>query len=229
MLADDEGVDAAGTDGKVCAQLAAETRGVEGCAGADDAVGGETGELCGSVREDVGGIGGDDEDGVRCRGSDARDDGGEESIVRLDELEAGLAWLLVDAGGDDDESCVGAVFVVAGADAGVGEVGGVADVCGLALGAATVNVDEDDVGGETAEEDRVRCRCADGAGADDDDLDGLSGVRGGVVGGVQGVLTLEMASVATWTSGVVDILSRCRGGLTGFRGCSVEGVRGRGG
>jgi hypothetical protein len=52
-------------------------------------------------------------------------------------------------------------------------------------------------------------------------------VLGGGVGGVHGVLTLEIASVATWTSGVVDILKMCCGGFDRVQGLTFRQFRGR--
>ncbi len=70
----------------------------------------------------------------------------------------------------------GAVLVRARADARrPRERDRVRDVHRLALGAVGGGVDEDDLGGQAGQQERVRERGADVAGADDDDLDGGCG------------------------------------------------------
>lgn len=127
----------------------------------------------GSVGEDIDGVGGDDEDRVGSGGGDLRDDGLEQGVVGLYQVETGLPGFLVHSGRDDDGRGVGAVGIAPRADLGLGEVGGVRYVGGLAHGAVLVDVDEDDLGYETGEEQRVGRCCAYGTCADDGDFVGL--------------------------------------------------------
>lgn len=173
MLADDDGVDALRADAQVATELAAEAGRVQGGAGAEDALGREARQARGRRRQHVDGVAGHDEDGVGGGAGDARHRVGHDGQVGLAQLRARVAGLLAAAGREEDGGGAGAVVVSAGADAGEREVRGVAEVPGFAFGPVRVDVDEDDLAGQAAEEERVGGGGADRARTDYDNLGGL--------------------------------------------------------
>ena len=88
-------------------------------------------------------VGHDEQDAPKGPGGDLGDDGVENVHVLADELQAGLARLLVGPGGNDDEGAVGQVVVGPGVHVHGGDIGqAVAEVHGLALRLVPVGVDE---------------------------------------------------------------------------------------
>ena len=147
VLADDDGVDVAAVHPQVLAQQLLEPGGVQHGARAEHPVGGQARHVPRSVGQHVHRVGYDEEDALEVPAADLGDDGFEDGHVFADQVQAGLAGLLIGTGGDDDEAAVGGVVVVAGVDVHGGGVGQtMAQVHGLALGLGAVGVDEDQLG-----------------------------------------------------------------------------------
>ena len=165
-------MDVLSVDVEVVGDEEAEAGGVEIGAGADDAVGGEAGELPGDVGEDVDGVGDDHEDGIAGVAREGRDDLAEECDVAVDEVQAGLAGDLAGAGGDDAEVGAGRHGVVdGGVDLGAGEEGGgVLQVQHLAAELVGLGVHKDQLVRQVLRQDRLRYGHPHVAGADHGDL-----------------------------------------------------------
>ena len=156
--------------------------GVQHRAGAEDLVLGQTGDLLGAVGHHVHRVGHEDEDGV---GSDL-DQLGEDLLHDADggasQLEAGLAGLLLGAGGDGDDVRVAADLGVVGArdGAGGGELDSLSDVEGLSLDLLLDDVLQHNLAGNALGHAGVGEGGADGPGTDDSDFGGAAGTVGGV-------------------------------------------------
>lgn len=161
MLADDEGVHVARAHVEVAAEFTLQPRRVERSARANDSVRREARELRRSMREDVDWVRRDNEQRVWRRSSDAGHNICENRIVGPHKLETRLAWLLVHSRSDDDGCGASAVLVGAGADSGPGEVRGVGEIGRLAISAMRVDVDDDNIRGQTTEQKSVGGRCTD--------------------------------------------------------------------
>ena len=75
-------------------------------------MGGVAGDAEGSIGEHVHRVGHDEQDALKGPGGDLWDDGIQDRHVLADELQPGLARLLVGPGGDHDEGAVAQVVVV---------------------------------------------------------------------------------------------------------------------
>ena len=171
MLADDEGVDVAAVHTQVLAQQELQPGGVQHGAGAEHPVGGIAGDLHGGVGEHVHRVGHDHQHSLKGAGGDLGDDGLEDAHVLVDEVQAGLAGLLVGPGGDDDQGAVGHVLIGAGVDLHGGEVGQtVAQVHGFAFRLVVVGVNEHHLGEQPLLDEAEGDGCAHEAAADDGNL-----------------------------------------------------------
>ena len=171
MLAQNVSVDVLLADGEVLGQAGAEPGGVQNGAGADDPVGGQAGDLAEHVGQDVHRVADQDVDGVGSMADDVGGDALEDVDVGLGQIDAALAGLPGDAGGDDDHVGAFRVAVTAGVDLGLGgEGGGLPDVHGLAQSLLGVDVDEDDLRGNAVDRQGVGDGGANASCADDGDF-----------------------------------------------------------
>jgi hypothetical protein len=162
VLANDIAVDVLRVDVEAIGEEPAEARGVEVGAGADDAVGGQAGELVGDVGERVDGVGDDEQRGVRAVLHELRDDLFEERHVLLHERQPRLALALPRARGDDADVGPGRDGVVrVGHDARAGEERGrVLQVQHLALELLLLHVHERQLVAEVLRQHGLRARHA---------------------------------------------------------------------
>ena len=168
VLADDKGVDIASVDAELTAQQVFQTGGVQHRARADDAGGRESGQPARDGGQQIHRIGDHEQDGLGTDADDLRDDRAQDSRVALEQLDAGLSRLLVDACGDDHQC--GAVQIVIGSvvhAARRGKRGAVADVHRLAVCALAVDIHQHQLGEQTVRREGIGGRRTDAAAADD--------------------------------------------------------------
>ncbi len=107
MLTHDDRVDGAAVHVQVFPQQVAQAGGVQYRARPHHPVGRVAGYAERGVGQHIHGVGHDEQDALKGPGGNLRDDGVENIHVLADELQTGLARLLVGSGGDDDEGAVG--------------------------------------------------------------------------------------------------------------------------
>ena len=110
-------------------------------------MGRQSGQPPGGVGEHIHRIGHDHQDALEIPAGELGNNAFQNRYVLANQVQAGLAGLLVGSGGDDDHGAVGHVVVVSGVDAHGGSVGQtVAQVHGLAFRLLPVGVDEHQLG-----------------------------------------------------------------------------------
>ena len=147
MLAHDEGMDVSAVYLQLPAQELFEAGGVQYRAGADDPFPGVAGELIGGVGQHVHWVRDHQQGPLEIPRGDLGHDAPQDGRIPADQLQAGLAGLLVHPGGNHHQSAVGDVVIAAGGDLHGGAVGeAVAEIKGLPLRFGGVGVDEHQVG-----------------------------------------------------------------------------------
>lgn len=108
MLADNDGMYAAGVNAAEGAELIDEAVRVQQGAGADDLLGREAGQVDGWVGKHINGVGRYYEDGVGSIAGYLGNDILKERVVGLEQADLGLTRLLVDSGGENNDRLLAA-------------------------------------------------------------------------------------------------------------------------
>ena len=147
MLADDEGMDVPAVHLQFLPQELLEPGGVQNGAGANDPLLGEAGEFPGGIGEHVHRVGHNEQDAAEMAGGELVHNLFQDGDVLGDELQPGLAGLLVHPCGDDRQGAAGGVVIGSGGDFHGGPIGhSVAEVHGLPLGLGRIGVQQDQMG-----------------------------------------------------------------------------------
>ena len=111
VLADDEGVDVPAVHPQLLPQQLLQPPGVQHRSRADDPLSGIARQLPGRVGQHVHRVGHDQEDAAEVPGGDLPDHGAQDGDIPADQVQPGLAGLLVGSGGDNDQGAVGDVII----------------------------------------------------------------------------------------------------------------------
>ena len=120
-------------------------------------------------RQYVDGIRHEQENGIRADRLHPRKHRVQNPVVSIDQVEASVARPLLGAGRDDGDFGLASIFEGALADSHVGEERAIRQVVHLRATEFVINVDEDQVADDAAENEGVCDGGSDGAGADDGD------------------------------------------------------------
>ena len=144
-------MDGPGIHGQPPSQQIFQPGGVQHCAGAEDPVLRVAAQTHRRIGQHIHRIADDQQDRVPVHRGDFWHDIPEDADVFLRQIQPGLSGLLAGAGGDDDDGGIRKIGVIPRIDLhGTGEGQPVADVQSLALGPGAVQIQQDQLGKQTA-------------------------------------------------------------------------------